>query len=105
MDQFTGPGANEPDGHKLIHIVGTETQLNDALKALVYTPDDDYHFTGSNFETLHMLLVPGASERAEPAWERRRDSLLSSMSMISLLHDGPAYNKSAQPGIELVNQR
>ena len=23
MDQFTGPGANEPNGHKLIHIVGT----------------------------------------------------------------------------------
>ena len=27
MDQFTGPGANEPNGHKLVHIVGTAQQL------------------------------------------------------------------------------
>ena len=53
----------------IVAVIGTTQQVNDALKTLVYTPDDDsdddgtaddpYYYNGSNPETLAVTLVPG----------------------------------------------
>ncbi|MDR6906103.1 acyl dehydratase [Agromyces sp. 3263] len=53
----------------VVAVIGTTQQVNDALKTLVYTPDDDsdddgtaddpYFYNGSNPETLAVTLVPG----------------------------------------------
>lgn len=100
MDQFTGPDANEPNGHKLIHIVGTKDQLNAALAALVYTPDDGYYYVGSfNPETLHMVLVPGDPAETPPDAKDVQIRVLDVNDFPS--HDGPD-SKSAQAQIELV---
>ncbi len=52
--------ANPPNGPTtLLHINGTQAQLQDALDNLVYTPDAGYWYTGSNPETLNIDVVSG----------------------------------------------
>ena len=100
--------APEPNGHKLIHIVGTAQQLNDALDDLVYTPDAGYYYDGIvDPENLHLVMVPGNSDDINrpipPTGSMDIDIRVFDVNDFPT-HGGPP-TKSAQPGIELVMQR
>ena len=53
-DDYTADG-----GFPQIHLNGTEAQLNATLANLKYIPAADYHYDGSNPETLTLSMVSG----------------------------------------------
>ena len=96
------------EGSFTLGLNGTPQQLNDSLAALVYTPDTDYHFDGSNGETLNIVVVPGTSD--DPGPEDPPGSKSSATAEIQIrvldVNDFPNItspsNKAAQPGVELL---
>ncbi len=108
VDLATDADYNADDGVPILNLNGTKQQLNDALKLLEYRPQDDYHYDGSNAETLELLLVP--DDGSGPfGWDvdiRVLDvndwpELDGANELGDTAGDGPA-SQTADPGIEKV---
>lgn len=94
-------------GSGVIGMNGTEQQLNDALAAMVYTPDDDYHYDGSDREFFTLLLVPGNSDDPPPTPDPTDTAQITVEIRVLDVNDwvtidGPNSDKSAQPETELM---
>ncbi|HEV7720402.1 MAG TPA: Ig-like domain-containing protein [Iamia sp.] len=55
-------GSTDGDGTGLVvNLNGTQDQLDDALALLTYTPDSGYEYTGSNPESLGIVVTDGTT--------------------------------------------
>ena len=92
--------ANAPDGPtSLIHINGTVAALNFALQDLIYTPEPGYRWTGSDPETLHIVVTSGA-DGADTASHDVDIRVLDINGWPTV--EGPASPATATSGVDLL---
>ena len=93
-------------GSYYLAINGTPQQLNDAMEALVYTPDLGYYYEGSNGENVNIALIPGNGDDNLPPGDTSDDTAYATIEIRVLnvngfpVVTGPS-NKQAQAGVEL----
>jgi len=93
------------NGSNYLALNGTPEDLNEALAALVYTPDSGYYYEGSNGEDVNIVLVPGNSDDNLPPNDTTDDTANATIQIRVLKVNGfptvtAPSDKSAQAGIE-----
>ncbi|HRB02718.1 MAG TPA: Calx-beta domain-containing protein, partial [Ilumatobacteraceae bacterium] len=103
LDVYMLPGAVRIDnpyqvanGSYYLAINGEPTDLNNALKTLVYTPEAGYYYEGSNGENVNVLVQPGNADPSASATIQIRVLNVNGFPTVAAPSD-----KSAQAGIEL----